>query len=627
MTERQVDKFCRCIKNVKKTIRTRPGSTKEQGAIAICTKSVLQKRRRTLRKVVCRKHILKTQPMKGGRLIAGGADTLVFYYPFRFDKPNQTKWFDDPLKTARMMTEYPTPYPEKTKLVSDLIKKYRAVVRMISAYDSEMRIHRTLKHWVSVDYLDKFVQMHTNLWASNGVYKVDIDDTETKVKGKTDLWDEAMERYGTDSDWYGLITRYQNSDIYQLPGLRRVKCLAELLRTIIHIDGKFIHFDLHMGNAAIMRDGTTVIHDFGRAKIRDYLQDYTDHRLSMAWEYNDRVFRNSLTSLYDTSSKDKLRYDQYFFLMEYFLKEKGKSITDFSKWLNVSSYVEGNNESNNKNLIKVRRWRVVEPSSKTMGVYSDTLNYDPVTKTEISTNSKRNTKFYRVDPMYETRYHHIARIFDLLSVLKGFQLGFGSYDAEDTAKKLIQMIHAEIPCANSQDVDKVIRDCITGIYVTEHYKNLKLNYNKLTPEEKKAKTYLESDLEYNILSYDEENEEAEKYWAEKKRLNDDPRMIPYSPVVPVVKPVVPLAEVPFEVSPDTPERPKSLKELDMTLAQVKAEDKIKLPVIPADAPPEVKKAMEDILKASIDPDYIEGHHEQGLNYGSSRRTKKRRVLV
>ena len=42
-------KFSRCVKSVKKTVRARKGSNKESAAIAICTKSVLQTRGRTLK--------------------------------------------------------------------------------------------------------------------------------------------------------------------------------------------------------------------------------------------------------------------------------------------------------------------------------------------------------------------------------------------------------------------------------------------------------------------------------------------------------------------------------------------------------------------------------------------------
>lgn len=46
-------KFCKCIKAVRKTVKARAGSTKEQAAIAICTKTLLFPRKRTLKKFKC----------------------------------------------------------------------------------------------------------------------------------------------------------------------------------------------------------------------------------------------------------------------------------------------------------------------------------------------------------------------------------------------------------------------------------------------------------------------------------------------------------------------------------------------------------------------------------------------
>ena len=65
-------KFCSCIKKVRKTLKKRGSSraaarpgTPEQRAIAICVKSMLQRRGVTLRKFTCRKKkMLETQPLK-----------------------------------------------------------------------------------------------------------------------------------------------------------------------------------------------------------------------------------------------------------------------------------------------------------------------------------------------------------------------------------------------------------------------------------------------------------------------------------------------------------------------------------------------------------------------------------
>uniref|UniRef100_A0A6C0KVD2 Uncharacterized protein n=1 Tax=viral metagenome TaxID=1070528 RepID=A0A6C0KVD2_9ZZZZ len=53
MRESQSARFCGCIKQVRKSIKARRGSSKEQGAIAVCTKAILQSRGRTLKKFKC----------------------------------------------------------------------------------------------------------------------------------------------------------------------------------------------------------------------------------------------------------------------------------------------------------------------------------------------------------------------------------------------------------------------------------------------------------------------------------------------------------------------------------------------------------------------------------------------
>ncbi len=56
------NKFDTCVKSVRKTVKARRGSTKESAAIAICTKSVLQTRGRTMKRY--RKGKLTTQKLK-----------------------------------------------------------------------------------------------------------------------------------------------------------------------------------------------------------------------------------------------------------------------------------------------------------------------------------------------------------------------------------------------------------------------------------------------------------------------------------------------------------------------------------------------------------------------------------
>ena len=57
--------FCHCIKKVRSTVTLRnKRSTKEQAAIGICVKSVLQSRGKTLKRFKCKKRpYLVTQPL------------------------------------------------------------------------------------------------------------------------------------------------------------------------------------------------------------------------------------------------------------------------------------------------------------------------------------------------------------------------------------------------------------------------------------------------------------------------------------------------------------------------------------------------------------------------------------
>lgn len=70
-TESLSKRFCKCIKKVRKTIRMRPSQScrgndaKEQAAIAVCVKSVLQTKGKTLRRFKCgRKPRIQTQKLK-----------------------------------------------------------------------------------------------------------------------------------------------------------------------------------------------------------------------------------------------------------------------------------------------------------------------------------------------------------------------------------------------------------------------------------------------------------------------------------------------------------------------------------------------------------------------------------
>jgi hypothetical protein len=85
--ESQTKRFCSCIKQVRKTLKSR----KESGAIAICVKSVLQKHGRTLKKFSCKKGRVITQPTRkqqgGERRYVLLADTEANHARDPFLKP------------------------------------------------------------------------------------------------------------------------------------------------------------------------------------------------------------------------------------------------------------------------------------------------------------------------------------------------------------------------------------------------------------------------------------------------------------------------------------------------------------------------------------------------------------
>ncbi len=65
---KQAANFCKCIKAVKKTLKLRPGLGREQAAIAICVKTMLQRKGRTLKRFNCKKGAhLTTQSLRRRR--------------------------------------------------------------------------------------------------------------------------------------------------------------------------------------------------------------------------------------------------------------------------------------------------------------------------------------------------------------------------------------------------------------------------------------------------------------------------------------------------------------------------------------------------------------------------------
>jgi hypothetical protein len=276
----------------------------------------------------------------GGKQINSGQFTLVFYA----ENPTEdTIW-----------KEYPVPLDVSRKdSMMKLIKDYKAVVRVVCTGQPEYIIHKTLKTWTrpKSPYLNPFIKMHMNLWAADGIYAVKPPNSYNNFTDEVTVYKNSTVDCAS-GEWYGFVTRYQLRDIgYFKSGddnkiwlKQRVKPLCDLLRTLLHIDGRFVHYDLHQNNAAIMRDGTAVLHDFGEARIRDYLQRDSFYVVTHPSSVNQLIFRNALTTLYLDGINNGFGslevFQQYYFIVRYFKIEHPNINDKIEEWLKTSSYIK-----------------------------------------------------------------------------------------------------------------------------------------------------------------------------------------------------------------------------------------------------------------------------------------------
>jgi hypothetical protein len=71
-------KMCRCIKKVKKTLKVRPEVSRENGAIAICNKSIFRNRGLKFNRVSCKKKAKFIANKKDGWKLAKTMRNLAF---------------------------------------------------------------------------------------------------------------------------------------------------------------------------------------------------------------------------------------------------------------------------------------------------------------------------------------------------------------------------------------------------------------------------------------------------------------------------------------------------------------------------------------------------------------------
>lgn len=339
---------------------------------------------------------------EGGDYLASGADTSVWDTKHAETDDKTPWWLGLPIGYDNGVLSIPSWF---TDLES---QKYNPVVRMVFITDNEMDVHRAIKKWAK-DATMQFAAMHLNLFAYNFVYKTDIDVVKKDTRelllkdekvvaalnaGKPDDKSnielalkhdyniaKTLERPTKSKNlgYYGLGTRMQGKDIGVLTGSSEQINLAlggliDIMRALLHIDGVWIHYDLHCGNMALMPSGIGVMHDFSRAKIRDANASFAK-----------RITAPGSPILFRTELKKFLTYKNWHTLSQYvFVVDLFKDAFHGQPW--------------------------DDPRFTGLDAWLDA----PSTETIFNS------------PQFESRYIHLARVWDLLSILYAF--GFSGRD-------------------------------------------------------------------------------------------------------------------------------------------------------------------------------------------------------
>lgn len=464
-------------------------------------------RRRTFRR---KRH------QKGGDYLDGGADTLVWEQTPEKDRP----WMGLPI--AYREGEVSIPPGFGTELTND----GNPVVRMILLRAGEMEVHRALKMWAKNNesvkkHLNTFVGGKKGIYLTHPKVVVNDDDliaaaTDPDIKAalEHDYFPDEGEKTRVEGlvntgRWYGLITKRQDTDIKKLQPKPAITALITLMQPLLNTDGFWIHYDLHDGNMALMPDETPVIHDYGRIKFRDYdLIKLNATTPTFPSPGNQNILRNVLHEVADDPPLYKL-YRQFFHAADLM-----HSLTERDSWDEELDKEKLNNrllEASNvviANRVGLERKRLADMvyMARTLAAHGllyeksppkvdeevespgtdvkktrtieqpvkwEPFNNDITDLLKKSTDDEIRThlnKFFK-DPVYETRYHHIARIWDLLAVLRVIQIhaerpheGKPPSDnfknvalySRGAAKKLIQLALADPPDATQARVKKIV---------------------------------------------------------------------------------------------------------------------------------------------------------------------------
>ena len=503
---------------------------------------------------------------KGGDYLAGGADTLVWEQK---PTPEETaaglpKWLGLPIalttedESGRRIPEKPVIPPG----FATLDTYGNPVVRMVLMRDGEMEGHRALKKWSGLPE-NKFVKMHLNTFAgSNGVYSThpkvvlkNVSLLQTPEATANPVIKAALtHNYFTGADvvkkkskvlsadqskeWYGLITRRQKSDIFALQTEPAILNLLKLTQPLLRIDGFWIHYDLHTGNMAIMPDDTPVIHDYGCIKFRDYdLIPLNAASVTAPWIGNTNVLRNVLSDVKDR--KDYLKgFEQFYYTTQF--------VPDIINRLNESCF-NGIGDGHDELKIKPRRTleRVTTNDKKSIArelavagslyaekpvqaLVSGSMTEKPMTTDEfekglLTADPDAYLKTLYKDPVYETRYHHLARIWDILAVMRAVSvLGIHAATA-NTADPVIKSKYENVRTIASAKAWKLISDLYRPQPIATRT-NVKTVVNEFCSNVSKELGKL-----FISMTDDEQNALGVDYWASVNLARTGPKAMPVAP--------------------------------------------------------------------------------------------------
>jgi len=511
------------------------------------------RRRRGLRRTIRRK-----RHQKGGDYLNSGADVLVWDRNPTADKP----WLGLPIALITK-DEKGNTIPETLSIppgFGTLAKYGDPVVRMILLRRGEMDFHRGLKEWSETN---PFVKMHLNTFAgSNGVYtthpKMVVND-ETLIAAATDPdikaalehdyfpGKYASKRPGVEAlakvdsgKWYGLITRRQQTDIRDMQDDLAIIPLLTLTQPLLRTDGFWIQYDLHDGNMALMLDGTPVIHDYGRMKFRDYDLKVGTSTPSFPYAGNTNILRNIIPGI-AIESGNYGRYQPYWYVAPLMAALNGEK--KIEERLNDSCYSGDYSaavKEDEPGVCKIQTRRRLERKSigdkkyiagalaSCGSLYKAEPTFVPngigrkeqsLTREEFQTQLKAavDEETYLdslfKDPVFETRYHQIARIWDLLALLKA--IGLRAEDWGDRLRKPSAGAVYKNVATLSDTAAKTLVECVKTPHPTATREKVKDVVNKFCVAAAKL-----LGQEFTPMTDAEQDAKAITYWKNANEARD-----------------------------------------------------------------------------------------------------------